>query len=106
MLSGNTKGRKISVSLKDTFLSSTLVLTGPSESGKRYTLLGTEDNPGMLKVLFGQIFDVVNQKRLQGQKTKVNFSAVQIYDEQIQNLARHPATWPSKGLPSHTYRLN
>ncbi|CAG5077193.1 Oidioi.mRNA.OKI2018_I69.PAR.g8650.t1.cds [Oikopleura dioica] len=84
--------------------SSTLILTGPSESGKRYTLLGTEDNPGILKVLFGQIFDVVNQKRLQGQKTKVNFSAVQIYDEQIQNLARHPASWPSKGLPSHTYR--
>ena len=84
--------------------SSTLILSGPSQSGKRYTLLGTKENPGILKVIFGQIFDVVNQKRLQGLKTKVNFAAMQIHDEQIQNLTRHPVTWPSNGLPAHTYR--
>jgi len=83
-----------------------LILNGPSQSGKRYTLLGTKENPGILKVIFGQIFDVVNQKRLQGLKTKVNFAAMQIHDEQIQNLTRHPVSWPSNGLPAHTYRYN
>jgi hypothetical protein len=85
---------------------STLILNGPSQSGKRYTLLGTSENPGILKVIFGQIFDVVNQKRLYGLKTKVNFAAIQIHDEKIQNLTRHPVTWPSNGLPAHTYRYN
>jgi hypothetical protein len=85
---------------------STLILNGPSQSGKRYTLLGTNENPGIMKVIFGQIFDVVNQKRFYGVKTKVNFAAMQIHDEQIQNLTRHPVTWPSNGLPAHTYRYN
>ncbi|XP_041457174.1 kinesin-like protein KIF22 isoform X2 [Lytechinus variegatus] len=62
---------------------------GPTGTGKTYTMLGTEDDPGVIPRSLNHIFNVISQDKPQGEGTwtyAVSFSYLEIYQEKIYDL--------------------
>lgn len=71
---------------------------GQTGSGKSYSMIGSENNPGIVPIICEEIFKTVDKSKSAKKSYEVNFSMTEIYNERVQDLIIHPTKRPPGGL--------
>ena len=65
---------------------STVFAYGATGSGKTYTMVGTDDNPGLMVKAIQDLFSNVKDQQLNGKNFTIKFSYVEVYNETLKDL--------------------